>query len=113
VGAVLREQNALPLFCFITNYFTAKSAIDNCRAGRAAKGENPSFCAKKRVKAVHRIIEGSCEERRKRLTQPFLQVLRATTLRACSLPLLLRQTKNGAFYRSVFSVFNYSIYFTF
>jgi len=26
----------------------AKSAIDNCRAGRAAKGENPLLCAKQK-----------------------------------------------------------------
>ena len=29
----------------------AKSAIDNCRAGRAAKGANPSSCAKKSTSA--------------------------------------------------------------
>ena len=41
VGAVLREQNALPYEVWITINLTAKEAIDNCRAGRAAKGANP------------------------------------------------------------------------
>ena len=41
VGAVLREQNALPYDTWGTDSLTAKSAIDNCRAGRAAKGASP------------------------------------------------------------------------
>ena len=40
-GAVLREQNALPYEAWIIISLMAKSAIDNCRAGRAAKGANP------------------------------------------------------------------------
>ena len=41
VGAVLRELNALPYEAWETANLTAKSAIDNCRAGRAAKGASP------------------------------------------------------------------------
>ena len=41
VGAVLREQNALPYKSWITSKMTAKDAIDNGGAGRAAKGESP------------------------------------------------------------------------
>ena len=37
VGAVLREQNALPTPLSITIYLTAKDAINNGGAGRAAK----------------------------------------------------------------------------
>ena len=47
VGAVLREQNALPYEGRGTKYLTAKAAIDNCRAGRAAKGASPSGYTKK------------------------------------------------------------------
>jgi len=47
VGAVLREQNALPYGGWITIKLTAKDDVDNVGAGRAAKGENPSSCAKK------------------------------------------------------------------
>ncbi len=35
-------------FVCLSKDFTAKSTIDNCRAGRAAKGANPSSCAIKR-----------------------------------------------------------------
>ena len=45
VGAVLREQNALPYGDWITIKLTAKDDVDNVGAGRAAKGENPSLCA--------------------------------------------------------------------
>ena len=45
VGAVLREQNALPYESRITYNLTAKAAIDNCRAGRAAKGAKLSLRA--------------------------------------------------------------------
>ena len=45
VGAVLREQNALPYGGWITVKLTAKDDVDNVGAGRAAKGENPSACA--------------------------------------------------------------------
>ena len=41
MGAVLREQNALPYGSWIMTNLTAKAAIDNCRAGRAAKSANP------------------------------------------------------------------------
>ena len=41
VGAVLREQNALPCKSSETVYLTAKDAIDNGGAGRTAKGANP------------------------------------------------------------------------
>ena len=41
VGAVLREQNALPCESCATNYWLAKDAIDNGGAGRAAKGAIP------------------------------------------------------------------------
>ena len=47
MGAVLREQNALPTNKQIKQEkYAAKAAIDNCRAGRAAKSENPSTPAK-------------------------------------------------------------------
>ena len=45
MGAVLREQNALPYDGWITVKLTAKDDVDNVGAGRAAKGENPSACA--------------------------------------------------------------------
>ena len=41
VGAVLREQNALPYETWITENLTAKDDVDNVGAGRAAKGANP------------------------------------------------------------------------
>ena len=41
VGAVLREQNALPSGGWITVKLTAKDDVDNVGAGRAAKGANP------------------------------------------------------------------------
>ena len=49
VGAVLREQNALPYGNSATINSTAKDNVDNVGAGRAAKGENLVFCAKKVV----------------------------------------------------------------
>ncbi len=45
-GAVLREQNALPYGDWIMIKLKAKDDVDNVGAGRAAKGENPSACAK-------------------------------------------------------------------
>ena len=46
VGAVLREQNALPNSSNYTKKKnTAKDAIKNGGAGRAAKGANPLLCA--------------------------------------------------------------------
>ena len=41
VGAVLREQNALPYESSVTNCRLAKDAIDNGGAGRAAKSAIP------------------------------------------------------------------------
>ena len=43
----MREQNALPYGAWITENLTAKDDVDNVGAGRAAKGANPSSCAKK------------------------------------------------------------------
>ena len=47
MGAILREQNTLPYGDWITKNLTAKAAIDNCRAGRAAKGASPASSSKK------------------------------------------------------------------
>ena len=47
VGAVLREQNALPCGSWITVSPTAKDDVDNVGAGRAAKGANPIGYTKK------------------------------------------------------------------
>ena len=41
MGAVLREQNALPYEAWIMKNLTAKDDVDNVGAGRAAKGANP------------------------------------------------------------------------
>ena len=49
-GAVLREQNALPCEGWITACMKAKDDVDNVGAGRAAKGANPSLCAKKKTR---------------------------------------------------------------
>ena len=46
MGAVLQEQNALPYENLTMQKLLAKSAIDNCRAGRAAKGASPTFGTK-------------------------------------------------------------------
>ena len=48
VGAVLREQNALPCGRKTTRMLTAKDDVDNVGAGRAAKGANPFLCATKK-----------------------------------------------------------------
>ncbi len=53
-GAVLREQNALPTKAICTNNSTAKDAIDNGGAGRAAKGANPLLCAKQKRTPIGR-----------------------------------------------------------
>jgi hypothetical protein len=45
VGAILREQNALPYTTWSLRYLMAKDDVDNVGAGRAAKGENPLLCA--------------------------------------------------------------------
>ena len=47
MGAVLREQNALPCGGWVIVKLTAKDDVDNVGAGRAAKGANPSLCATK------------------------------------------------------------------
>ena len=41
MGAVLREQNALPYEAWDTRDLTAKTDVDNVGAGRAAKGASP------------------------------------------------------------------------
>jgi hypothetical protein len=41
VGAVLREQNALPYKVWKTRDLTAKPDVDNVGAGRTAKGASP------------------------------------------------------------------------
>ena len=52
MGAVLREQNALPQPTWFTKCLTAKDGIDNAGAGRAAKGENPLLCANEKTPFV-------------------------------------------------------------
>ena len=47
VGAVLREQNALPYEAWITKKLTAKDDVNNVGAGRAAKGAIPTTSTKK------------------------------------------------------------------
>ena len=47
MGAVLREQNALPYEAWIMKNLTAKDDVDNVGAGRAAKGANPVASTKK------------------------------------------------------------------
>ena len=41
MGAVLREQNALPYKTRFMKNLTAKDDVDNVGAGRTAKGANP------------------------------------------------------------------------
>ena len=50
MGAVLREQNALPYETWIMKNLTAKDDVDNVGAGRAAKGANPRRLDQKPVK---------------------------------------------------------------
>ena len=45
MGAVLREQNALPYGVMAKCCLKAKDDVDNVGVGRAAKGENPSSCS--------------------------------------------------------------------
>ena len=52
VGAVLREQNALPQFVYLSTISTAKDAIDNGGAGRAAKGESPVRVTSKKAQEL-------------------------------------------------------------
>ena len=47
VGAVLREQNALPYEIWAMKNLTAKTDVDNVGAGRAAKGASPVVSTKK------------------------------------------------------------------
>ena len=48
VGAVLRQQNALPYDAWVKIDLLAKDDVNNVGAGRTAKGENPSLCAKQK-----------------------------------------------------------------
>jgi len=48
VGAILREQNALPYITLKKAYLLAKTDVNNIGAGRAAKGANPFLCATKK-----------------------------------------------------------------
>ncbi len=66
VGAVLREQNALPHKGCTPIPLTAKDAIENGGAGRAAKGENPSLSL--------------AREERETINPTFSICCRATTL---------------------------------
>ena len=59
MGAVLREQNALPTRLSIALYLTAKDAIDNGGAGRAAKGARPVASTKK-CKAPFGVLHFFC-----------------------------------------------------
>ena len=54
VGAVLRERNALPCETRTTLNSSAKDDVNNVGAGRAAKGENPSLCAKSPTRIIGR-----------------------------------------------------------
>ena len=56
-GAVLREQNALPYGGWITVNLTAKAAINNCRAGRAAKGETLVTCSNATIQTLQAVWE--------------------------------------------------------
>ena len=66
VGAVLREQNALPVSVYATKSSTAKDAIDNGGAGRDAKGANPLLCAKIKGNDFYRFFFCLCIEFAKR-----------------------------------------------
>ena len=46
MGAVLREQNALPYGALIKHNLTAKDDVNNVGAGRAAKGASPATSTK-------------------------------------------------------------------
>ena len=56
MGAVLREQNALPYEYLVEGSLKAKDDVDNVGAGRAAKGENPSSCATKKRRSFRRFL---------------------------------------------------------
>ena len=57
VGAILREQNALPCATWSLHYLMAKDDVDNVGAGRAAKGENPLLCAKKSTSFDKKLVD--------------------------------------------------------
>ena len=57
VGAVLREQNALPYEAWIMKNLKAKDDVDNVGAGRAAKGANPRRLDQKH--ACYRVLFNS------------------------------------------------------
>ena len=60
----MREQNALPCELWITITLTAKYAIDNGVAGRAAKGANPFVVCGRRDSFMNaQITVGSREKR--------------------------------------------------
>ena len=46
-GSRFARAKRFALRTMTTRNLSAKSAINNCRAGRAAKGANPLLCAKK------------------------------------------------------------------
>ena len=52
MGAILREQNALPNGVWTGKNLSAKDDVDNVGAGRAAKGENPSACATNKKRRI-------------------------------------------------------------
>ena len=80
VGAVLREQNALPCNTWKKENLTAKTDVDNVGAGRAAKGANPLLCAN--VKSLQNIPHTRRFTRGARQYEPHLfpPHYRATTL---------------------------------
>ena len=57
MGAVLRKQNALPTQLIITYHLTAKDAIDNGGAGRAAKSATLTTSTT-RIDALGRLFSG-------------------------------------------------------
>ena len=59
-GAVLREQNALPYKLGLPFACQAKVAIDNCRAGRAAKGATLGKAKENASIFRHRINSPQC-----------------------------------------------------
>ena len=61
----MREQNALPYGRWIMTNLTAKAAINNCRAGRAAKGANPVIRTTKSTKFDKRFVDFSYKEHKK------------------------------------------------
>ena len=58
MGAVLREQNALPYGRWVQTCLTAKDDVDNVGAGRAAKGETLGK-AKENASIFRRLLQKS------------------------------------------------------